>query len=179
MARQKETAVNPVIQALNQARAHELAAILQYMSQHYELADKDYGQIAAQLKLIAIDEMRHAEMLAERILLLNGAPTSKPDVETRKGMAIGAIMEMNAGLEEGAIRDYNESLHVCQDHRDYVSAKIFELLIAEEQARLEYFQDIGDHIKELGNAYLATQTGGAAEAGAPAKGFVASQGGAA
>jgi bacterioferritin len=179
MARQKDAATSPVIQVLNKARADELAAILQYMSQHYELADKDYGQIAAQLKLIAIDEMRHAEMLAERILVLNGTPTSKPVMETRKGMAIGAIMELGATLEEDAIRDYNASLHVCQDNHDYVSAKVFEQLIAEEQAHLEYFQDIRDHIKELGNAYLATQTGGPAEAGPPAKGFVASQGGAA
>ena len=79
---------NVVIDTLNKARSSELAAILQYMSQHYELADKDYGQIAASIKLIAIDEMRHAEMLAERILLLNAKPTSKPDMETRKGQAI-------------------------------------------------------------------------------------------
>ncbi|MCY3024637.1 MAG: ferritin-like domain-containing protein [Planctomycetota bacterium] len=164
-----------VIEVLNKARASELAAILQYMSQHYELADKDYGQIAASMKLIAIDEMRHAEMLAERVLLLNGRPTSRPDMETKKNQPIAEIMAQGIQLEETALREYNESLHVCQKNNDYVSAKIFELLIAEEQVHLEYFQDIQDHIRELGNAYLATQVGGPAEAGAPAKGFVASQ----
>jgi len=167
---------NVVIDALNRARASELSAILQYMSQHYELADKDYGQIAANLKLIAIDEMRHAEMLAERILLLNGKPTSKPDMETKKGQAIAEIMAHGISMEETALRDYNASLHLCQQNNDYVSAKIFEQLIGEEEMHLEYFQDIQDHINELGAAYLATIVGGATEAAAPAKGFVAAQG---
>jgi bacterioferritin len=166
-----------VINVLNKARAAELAAILQYMSQHYELADSDYGQFAQQLKLIAIDEMRHAEMLAERILILGGTPTSQPEMPVKKKMPVLEIMKLDAGLEEGAVRDYNESLQVCRDCRDSLSGKIFEQLIAEEQMHLDHFQDIIGHVEELGAAYLATQVGGAAE-GAPARGFVASQGGA-
>ncbi|HEY3320017.1 MAG TPA: ferritin-like domain-containing protein [Planctomycetota bacterium] len=173
------TEKNAVVEVLNKARSSELAAILQYMSQHYELADRDYGQIAAQFKLIAIDEMRHAEMLAERVLLIGGVPTSRPDMEIKKKQSLAEIVAQAVAAEETALRDYNEFLHVCQKNNDYASGKIFELLITEEQLHLEYFQDIQDHIKELGNAYLATQVGGPAEAGAPPKGFVASQGGAA
>ena len=173
----KTSGKDAVIEVLNRARAAELAAIYQYMSQHYELADNDYGQLAAQLKLVGIDEMRHAEVLAERILILKGTPTSKPDLETKKKQPVLLIYQYNEGLEEGAVRDYNQFLAVCREHGDYVSAKIFEQLIVEEQIHLEYFQDVIGHIKDLGNVYLATQVGGAAE-GAPAKGFVASQGGA-
>lgn len=167
-----------VIQVLNKARASELGAILQYMSQHYELADNDYGQFAQQLKLIAIDEMRHAEMLAERILVLGGTPTSKPEPETKKKQKVLEVMTYNEVLEDGAVSDYNSFLQICRDNKDYVSAKIFEQLIVEEQLHLEHFQDVIQHIEELGDAYLATQVGGAAE-GAPARGFVAAQGGAA
>jgi len=174
----KSDSKQTVINILNKARASELAAILQYMSQHYELADSDYGQFAQQLKLIAIDEMRHAEMLAERILILGGTPTSKPDTETKKKQPVLEVMKYDEGLEDTAVKDYNEFLQVCREQRDYVSAKIFEQLIVEEQIHLEHFQDIIQHIEELGSAYLATQVGGAAE-GAPARGFVASQGGAA
>jgi bacterioferritin len=56
-----------VVDVLNEARAMELHAIAQYMNQHYNLDDMDYGDMAAKIKLIAIDEMRHAEMFAERI----------------------------------------------------------------------------------------------------------------
>ena len=57
-----------VIDMLNDGRQRELLAISQYMVQHYELDDTDYGKLAARLKDIAIVEMKHAEALAERIL---------------------------------------------------------------------------------------------------------------
>ena len=65
-----------VIEALNKARAMELQAIHQYMNQHYNLDNMDYGDMAAKVKLIAIDEMRHAEMFADRVKELGGEPTT-------------------------------------------------------------------------------------------------------
>ncbi|MGB9628229.1 MAG: ferritin-like domain-containing protein, partial [Thermodesulfobacteriota bacterium] len=63
-----------VIDLLNKARSRELSAIAQYMEHHYELEDQDFGKLATKLKEIAIQEMKHAEKLAERILFLNGEP---------------------------------------------------------------------------------------------------------
>ena len=63
----RETRKANVVEALNKARSMELHAIHQYMNQHYNLDDMDYGELAANMKLIAIDEMRHCEMFAERI----------------------------------------------------------------------------------------------------------------
>ena len=77
-----------VIDLLNEARARELTAIGQYMSQHYELEDGDFGKLATKIKEIAIAEMKHAEKLAERILFLNGEPTSKPDATFKKAAAM-------------------------------------------------------------------------------------------
>ena len=65
-----------VVEVLNKARAMELHAVHQYMNQHYNLDDKDYGELAMNMKLIAIDEMRHAEMFAERIKVLDGEPVT-------------------------------------------------------------------------------------------------------
>jgi len=65
-----------VIDLLNAARARELTAISQYMIQHYELEDTDFGKLAKRMKEIAIQEMKHAEALAERILFLNWPRTS-------------------------------------------------------------------------------------------------------
>ena len=55
----KKTRKEKVIEVLNKARAMELQAIHQYMNQHYNLDNLDYGDMAAKVKLIAIDEMRH------------------------------------------------------------------------------------------------------------------------
>jgi len=60
----KEEKRKNVIEVLNKARSMELLAITQYMNQHYNLDDMDYGELAGKVKLIAIDEMRHAEMFA-------------------------------------------------------------------------------------------------------------------
>ena len=69
-----------VIEVLNKARSMELQAITQYMNQHYNLDDMDYGDMAAKMKLIAVDEMRHAEQFAERIKnsAANRPPTRRP-----------------------------------------------------------------------------------------------------
>ena len=67
---------NKVIEVLNRSRALELRAIAQYMNQLYNLASMDYGALAAQVKLIAVDEMRHAETFAEQIKELSGEATA-------------------------------------------------------------------------------------------------------
>ncbi|HPU89102.1 MAG TPA: ferritin-like domain-containing protein, partial [Spirochaetota bacterium] len=63
----REERKQKVVTVLNTARSMELQAIHQYMNQHYNLDNLDYGELARNIKLIAIDEMRHAEMFAERI----------------------------------------------------------------------------------------------------------------
>ncbi len=79
MAENRENRKAKVIEVLNKARALELHAIHQYMNQHYSLDDMDYGELAANMKLIAIDEMRHAENFAERIKELGGEPTTNKE----------------------------------------------------------------------------------------------------
>lgn len=84
-ASNRETRKAKVMEALNKARAMELYAITQYMNQHYALDDMDYGELAANMKLIAIDEMRHAEMFAERLKELGGDPTTERNGKLVKG----------------------------------------------------------------------------------------------
>lgn len=172
-----KTKNSAVLELLNKAHADELAAIYQYMSQHYRLADADYGQIAAQVKLIAIDEMLHSEKLAERIHELGGTPAMKASMPVKYGQGFGDAMAYDVGLEQTAIEDYGRAAKVCQENNDSISAKLFELLAQEEQLHLNWFGAVSRHVKELGSAYLAQVTGGAADPGGAApKGFVATQG---
>ncbi len=87
----KEQRRENVIAVLNQARAMELQAISQYMNQHYNLDDMDYGELAAKIKLIAIDEMRHAEMFAERVKELGGEPVTGYEGKIAKGQPVEKI----------------------------------------------------------------------------------------
>ncbi len=168
-----------VIAALNQARALELQAIHQYMNQHYNLDDMDFGELAAKVKLIAIDEMRHAEMFAERIKELGGTPTVDKQEPVHKGQAVEEIFPFDAGEEDKAITAYNQFLNICREVGDSVTAKIFEAVIDEEQVHYNYFDNVAGHIERLGAVYLAKIAGTSSATGLNTMGFVARRGGAA
>ena len=148
-----------VIDLLNQARARELGAITQYMAQHYELEDKDFGKLATKLKETAIVEMKHAEKLAERILFLKGVPTSKPEGTPKKGQEIPDMLVTDMGLESEAIKMYNEASVICASEKDQISKDLFEELLKDEEGHLDFFDTTKDHIDKLGASYLATLTG--------------------
>jgi bacterioferritin len=148
-----------VIDLLNAARARELTAISQYMIQHYELEDSDFGKLASRLKEIAIQEMKHAEDLAERILFLNGETTTKPDAVAKKGQEIAKMLATDIALETQAVKMYNEAALTCAQERDQISKQLFEKLLGEEEEHLDTFQNLKDHVDKLGAAYLATLTG--------------------
>lgn len=145
-----------VVALLNEARSRELTAISQYMAQHYELADQGVGKLASKIKTIAIQEMKHAELLAERILFLNGVPTYKPDAVAKTGEQVVAMMQTDIGLESAAITMYNGAANVCGNENDQISRQLFENLLGDEEQHLNFFQQSLDHINNLGSAYLAT-----------------------
>ncbi len=166
-----------VIEVLNKARSMELQAIYQYMNQHYNLDHMDYGDLALKVKLIAVDEMRHAEMFAERIKELDGEPSAEPAAMIVKAQKIDAVFPFNARLEDDTIDAYNQFLLVCRENGDSISMKLFETIIDEEQAHFNYFDNVSDHIRTLGAAYLSQIAGTPADTGTPAQGFIASAGG--
>ncbi|MDQ1277645.1 MAG: bacterioferritin [Thermodesulfobacteriota bacterium] len=171
----REQRKKQVIEVLNKARSMELLAIHQYMNQHYNLDDMDYGELAAKVKLIAIDEMRHAEMFAERIKELGGEPATGLDGKVEKGQQIDAVFPFDAKLEDDTIDAYNQFLLTCRENVDSTSMKLFEVIVDEEQIHFNYFDNVSDHLKALGAAYLAQIAGTPADTGAPSKGFVAGQ----
>ncbi|MBW2436022.1 MAG: bacterioferritin [Desulfobacterales bacterium] len=170
----KEKRTQKVIEVLNKARAMELQAIHQYMNQHYNLDDLDYGELAAKLKLIAIDEMRHAEMFAERVKELGGEPVTGHDGTVKKGQAVEGIFPFDANLEDHTIDVYNQFLLVCRENGDSISMKIFEEIIDEEQLHYNYFDNVDNHIKKLGDTYLAKIAGTPSSTGLGPSGFAVS-----
>jgi bacterioferritin len=170
----KEERRQKVIEVLNKARSMELQAIHQYMNQHYNLDDIDYGELAAKVKLIAIDEMRHAEMFAERVKELGGEPVTGHDGTIEKGQTVQVIFPFDADLEDDTIDVYNQFLLVCRDNGDSISMKIFEEIIDEEQIHYNYFDNVNNHIEKLGDTYLAKIAGTPSSTGLGTSGFAVS-----
>ena len=173
----KEERRQRVIDVLNKARAMELQAIHQYMNQHYNLDDLDYGELAAKVKLIAIDEMRHAEMFAERVKELGGEPVTGYDGTVEKGQVVQVIFPFDANLEDDTIDTYNQFLLVCRENGDSISMKIFEQIIDEEQIHYNYFDNVNSHIEKLGDTYLAKIAGTPSSTGLGPSGFAVGGGG--
>ena len=157
-----------VITVLNQARAMELQAISQYMNQHY---DMDYGELAGKIKLIAIDEMRHAEMFAERVKEIGGEPVTGYDGKIAKGQPVDKIFSHDSVLEDDTIDTYNQFALVCRENGDSISMKIFEDIIEEEQIHFNYFDSVQEHIEKLGDNYLAKIAGTSSSTGLGNSGF--------
>lgn len=168
---EKEKRKEKVLGVLNKARAMELYAISQYMNQHYGLDGMDYGELARDMKLIAIDEMRHAEQFAERIKELGGEPTTDLADKVIKAQDVRTIFPFDANVEDSTIDVYNQFLQVCRECGDNVSSKLFEAIIDEEQAHFNHFDNVGNHIKTLGDTYLSKIAGTSASTGPSTKGF--------
>lgn len=145
-----------VIDLLQQARSAELAVISQYMIHHYELEKAGFSKLAIKIKEVAIVEMKHAEKLAERILLLKGEATSQPDLIPQKGQAVHEILATDVALEKKAIQMYNEAAAICAAERDAKSKDLFEELVADEEEHLHIFENFKKHIAKMGPAYLVT-----------------------
>jgi len=160
-----------VLNALNKARAMELYAITQYMNQHYNLDNMDYGEMAANMKLIAIDEMRHAEMFAERIKELGGEPATQGEGKVVKGQDVRKIFPFDAKLEDDTVDAYNQFLQICRDCGDNISVQLFQTIIDEEQVHYNHFDNVATHIKTLGDAYLSRIAGTPSSTGGTTKGF--------
>lgn len=177
-AMSKDARKEKVIEALNTARSMELHAITQYMNQHYALDNMDYGELAKNMKLIAIDEMRHAEQFAERIKELGGEPTTELADKVTKGQDVKAIFPFDAGLEDNTMDVYNKFMQLCREMGDNVTVKLFEQIIDEEQTHYNHFDNVGSHITNLGDVYLSKIAGTPSSTGGTPKGFVVAGGGA-
>jgi len=175
----REERIKGVIEVLNKARGMELHAIHQYMNQHYNLDNMDYGDLAAKVKLIAIDEMRHAEMFAERVKELAGEPVTESGAKVQKGQKVQEVFSFDAKLEDNTIDVYNQFAAVCRENGDSISMKVFETIIDEEQIHYNYFDNVDGHIKTLGDTFLAKIAGTPASTGLTPKGFAIGTGGAA
>lgn len=146
------------VEILNTAIADELAAIHQYMYFHFRLDDLGYGPLANLLKQTAIEEMLHAERIAERILFLGGEVEMVVGREVKKIHDPSEMLARAQGLEEESIKMYNGFARQCGEHDDSVSRKLFEELVQAEEGHWDQFDRQSDFVKRFGESYLALQS---------------------
>jgi len=147
-----------VIEQLNAALASELTAIVQYMTQSEMCNNWGYKLLGDRTKARAIEEMKHAEGLIERIIFFDSIPDVGIGLKPRLGKNVPEQMKINLEDEHDAVRQYNESAKVCVQAKDEGSRVLFEHMIEDEERHVDYLEAQLQSIQDMGIAnYLAQQ----------------------
>ena len=159
------------IHLLNKAVADELQAVHQYMYFHFHLADLGFAPLSLLFKQVAIQEMGHVELLAERILYLKGDVEMVPAGPVEKIVEPEAMLVKAMAMEEDGVQFYNQAAIECAANADSATKQLFEQLVKDEEGHFDLYEKQRDNIKRFGPSYLALQSfGGPAAGSAPAAG---------
>jgi bacterioferritin len=141
-----------VIEFLNKALLNELTAVNQYWL-HYRMLD-NWGvkKLASFERHESIDEMKHADMLAERILFLDGLPNFQALGRLRIGEGVEEVLRADLALEEEAIPMLKDAIAHCETVRDYISREIFEKILENEEEHVDTLEKQFQMIKQMGIA---------------------------
>ena len=150
-----------VIAFLNQVLKAELTAINQYFL-HAEMCENwGYKRLGEDTKARAIEEMRHAEGLIERIIFLDSTPSVDVGLKPQLGSKVQQQMDINLKDEQDAVRQYNQAVKVCVEAKDDGSRALFERMIQDEERHADFLEAQLHSIKEMGIAnYLSQQLSG-------------------
>ena len=146
------------IDLLNDAVGKEIATSLQYMYFHTHFEDARYRYLSRIMREIAIAEMRHIEEFSERILFLEGDVNMNPAFRTRQMTDVAEMLQLAMQLEQSTIDRYNEASRVASEHKDAVTHKMFQEIIAEEEQHLDTFRTELQNLIDYGEEYLALQS---------------------
>lgn len=146
------------IELLNKAVADELTAVHQYMFFHFHCEDQGFGLLSGLFMRTAVEEMRHIERCAERILFLGGEVEMVASGSVQKIHDPKAMLELARKMEESSIKDYNQWANECSVNADSGSKKVFEGLVDDEERHYSQYDLEMEKIKKFGDQYLALQS---------------------
>lgn len=139
-----------VIDFLNKALLNELTAVNQYWLHYRMLANWGVAKLADYERHESIDEMKHADQLAERILFLDGLPNFQALGKLRIGEDVQEVLKADLALELEAIPLLKEAIVHCEAVRDFISREIFERILENEEDHVDFLEKQFDMIKRMG-----------------------------
>jgi bacterioferritin len=155
-----------VIDYLNRALTNELTAINQYWLHYRVLHHWGVRKLAEYERHESIDEMKHADTLAERVLFLDGLPNFQAIHKLKVGESVEEILRADLALEMAAIPLLKDAIQHCETVRDYVSREIFERILESEEEHVDFLETQFDMIERMGlQNYVQLQSEPAGEGG--------------
>ncbi|WP_292470868.1 bacterioferritin [Methanolobus sp.] len=147
-----------IIEHLNTRLAEELTAINQYFVHGEMCEDWNYSRLHEEIEKRSIEEMKHAEMLIQRILFLEGKPIVSNLNEIRIGSEVEKMHINDQWSEEGAIKGYNESIKLAAELGDNNTKVLLESILKDEEDHIDWIEAQLEEIEQMGvQNYLAQQ----------------------
>jgi bacterioferritin len=148
-----------VIEFLNEQLTAELTAINQYFLHAKMQENWGYTKLAAHTRHESIDEMRHAEILTDRILFLDGLPNFQRLFALRIGETVQEQFEADMKIEVEAVDRLRRGIDHMRSVGDVTSARMFEDILADEEHHVDYLETQLHLLETLGEAlYLQNVT---------------------
>ena len=139
-----------VIELLNEALKNELTAVNQYWL-HYRLLDNQgVAKLAEFERHESIDEMKHADRLAERILFLDGLPNFQMLGRLRIGESVEEMLRSDLELELEAVEQLKGAIAHCETVRDYASRDLFAEILRNEEEHVDTLEQQFEMIERMG-----------------------------
>jgi len=149
-----------VMAVLGEMLKEELGAISQYFL-HSEMCDNwGYTRLSEFIKKQAIGEMKHAEILIERILFLEGLPNMGDLPRLNIGKDVKQQLQNDLDLEKSAVAEYNKAVATSRKVGDNASADLLETILKDEEEHVDFLETQLSLIRDIGlENYLMQQMG--------------------
>ena len=149
-----------VLEVLSQMLKEELGAISQYFL-HAEMCENwGYEGLSELIKKQSIGEMKHAEILIERILFLEGLPNMGDLPKLNVGKDVKQQIQNDLDLELSAVTEYNNAVAACRKAGDNATADLLKEILKDEEEHVDFLETQLGLIKDLGlENYLVEQMG--------------------
>jgi bacterioferritin len=147
-----------IIDLLNEVLTGELTAINQYFLHAKMCKNWGYDYLGHHIRKESIDEMKHAEVLTERVLFLDGLPNLQRLGKLSIGQNVPEILKNDLGLEMVAVPLLNKGIQLCRDAGDNGSEDLLTRILVSEEEHVDWLESQLELIKQMGEAqYLSQQ----------------------
>ncbi|MCX5213410.1 bacterioferritin [Kitasatospora sp. NBC_00240] len=146
-----------VIEFLNEQLTAELTAINQYFLHAKMQENFGWTKLAKYTRHESFDEMKHAEILTDRILFLDGLPNYQRLFHVRVGQNVKEMFDADRQVEVEAIDRLRRGIVVMRAKNDVTSANIFESILADEEHHIDYLDTQLELLERLGEPLYLSQ----------------------
>lgn len=139
-----------IISALNGILVNELSAINQYFLHSRMVENWGLAKLSSKIYDESIDEMKHADIIIQRVLFLDGIPNLQDLHKLLIGETVQEVIECDLKIEFRAINDLKNAIKLCEDEGDYISRDIISKILASEEEHIDWLEKQLELIERVG-----------------------------